>query len=330
MNFRTPVGIQSKKYPKITHADTLMSLGSCFSNHIGGKLQRAKLDCQVNPYGVLYNPKSIAQALHELIRHKKYTSSDLFEYNGLWHSWMHHGSFSAPTPELALNQINKHLSEAQNRLPQLDYLFLTWGSAWVYELLSEERLVSNCHKVPSNLFRRVQLGVDEIVQIYCNLFRDLWVLCPSLKVVLSLSPIRHVRDGMHANQISKSILLLAQDKIQQLYPDRVYYFPSYELVLDELRDYRFYADDMVHPSPLAIDYIWQRFQETFFDSSTQAIIRACEQIQKGLAHRPTDASAPAYASFLQDLVDKMEQLSIKYPKLDFRKEINQCLIQLKK
>ena len=330
MIFRTPVTFQHKKHPNIKHAQSLLSLGSCFSEHMGNKLIQGKFDCQINPYGVLYNPFSIAKALSELIEKKTYQKSDLFEFNGKWHSWMHHSSFSSYVPEQAVQNINTSLDEAHTRLVSLDYLFITWGSAWVYRKKADYEVVSNCHKVPGNQFERSCISVSEIVDVYSDLIRRIVLLNPKVKIVFSVSPIRHLRDGMHANQISKGTLLLAINELCQIFSNQVSYFPSYEIVIDELRDYRFYSDDMVHPSSLAIDYIWLKFQEVFFDTETISIVKACEQIHKSLEHRPSNPNAPSYHSFLQHLVEEMEHISIKYPTLDFRKEINKCLMQLKK
>lgn len=330
MNLRTPVEIKSKEYPKINHNHSILSLGSCFSEHIGDKLVQAKLDCTVNPYGVLYNPLSIETAIREMCSEKLYLEDDLFLYNGEWHSWMHHGSFSALRKEDILDKINSRLQQIREKLHNLDYLFITFGSAWVYKRIEDGAVVSNCHKVPNKQFRREKLSVPEIVEVYKTLIKDIQEISPQLKIIFSVSPIRHISDGLHQNQLSKATLLLAIDALEQLFPDSIFYFPSYEIVLDELRDYRFFADDMAHPSFLAVDYIWEKFRQTFFLKDTDSLISQCEQISKSMAHRPSNPKSPAYVSFLEHLVIKMEQISRNNTKLEFRKEINQCHIQLKK
>ena len=330
MKFTTPVEIDYKKYPKLTHSHKIISLGSCFSEHIGNKMVQSKLNCLVNPFGVLYNPESILKALKEIQSNKIYSNDDLFYHNDEWHSWMHHGSFSALSQEEALGRINNKLVEARSAFEDLDYLFITFGSAWVYKLKSTLEVVSNCHKVPSAEFIRVRLEVDEVVRAYVSFLREITSSCQGLKVIMSVSPIRHIRDGLAENQLSKSILLLAIDKIKSALPHTVFYFPSYEIVLDELRDYRFFAEDMLHPSSVTIDFIWEKFQQTFFTSETQTLIGECDKIKKGLEHRPSNPNSPAYRSFLEHLVNKMEQISRNNPKLEFRKEINRCHTLLNK
>ena len=204
---------------------------------------------------------------------------------------------------------------------------LTFGTAWVYEQKHTGRIVGNCHKQPDKLFTRRLLSVEEIVVEYFDLLKMLQELNPNLKVLFTVSPIRHAKDGMHGNQISKSTLLLAIDTLQHHYP-MCHYFPSYEIVLDELRDYRFYADDMLHPSPLAIRYLWERFSETFFSSETKQVIVAVQDIRRDLAHKPFHPESEAYQRFLGQIVLKIERLIGKYPYLDFQKETELCHIRL--
>lgn len=330
MRFRTPIHINSKEFPSLNHSHELMSLGSCFSEHIGNKLKEGKFTCCVNPYGVLYNPASIAKALYEIAGGVQYKCDDLFYFGEQWHSWMHHGSFSSVEANDSVKIINKSLIEAHTKLKKIDYLFLTFGSAWIYKLKETGEVVSNCHKKPEREFCRERLTVDSIVATYKELIDSLLQINPHLQLVFSVSPIRHIRDGLPENQISKSILLLAINELVQIYPTKVYYFPAYEIVLDELRDYRFYADDMVHPSKVAVEYIWDRFSTTFFDQSTSKLLEECNKIKRGLDHRPSDSKSNSYVTFLEDLIGKMEQISINNPKLDFTKEIELCRIRLKR
>lgn len=330
MNFTTSVHLKSKDFPKLTHQNRMMSLGSCFSENIGRKLVDAKFNCLVNPFGVLYNPASIALALQEIMANKQYTEADLFQHLELWNSWMHHGSFSFISKAETLQAINSSVSLAYQQFKELDTLFITFGTAGVYHLKSDNRIVSNCHKVPNKSFDRVQLSVSDIVSLYIPILESVAALNSTLKVVFTVSPIRHVRDGLIENQRSKATLLLAISELQKRFPNQVVYFPAYEIMLDELRDYRFYADDMVHPSSLAIAYIWEKLQAVFFTEQTIAVIEECDKIKKGLEHKPLNPNTKEYASFLEQLVLKMNRISKKNPTLDFRKEIEQCLIQLNK
>ena len=246
MKLLTPVERPALR-PSIGYAHRLMLMGSCFAAHIGARLQEARFRCDANPYGVLYNPLSISAALREMLAGKVYAAADLYPHDlyphqGLWHSPMHHGDFSAATPDEALQRINSRLRPASAALPALDFLLLTWGTAWVYEDRETGHVAGNCHKRPETCFLRRRLAVDEIVEDAASLFDALWQQNASLQVVLTVSPIRHVRDGLHDNQLSKATLLLAADRLCAAFPGRVFYFPAYELLQDELRDYRFYAD----------------------------------------------------------------------------------------
>ena len=264
----------------------------------------------------------------EILKGKVYQEKDLFLYKECWHSPMHHGSFSASSPEGVLQKINTRLSQAHRSVHELDWLMLTFGTAYVYEQKETRQVVSNCHKLPESHFNRRILSVDEIVNEYTSLITSIVARNSGLKILFTVSPIRHIRDGMHANQLSKSTLLLAIDRLQQRFPEHVFYFPSYEIVLDELRDYRFYADDMLHPSPMTVRYLWERFSETFFSAETKQLITAVEDISRDLSHKPFHPESEAYQRFLGQIVLKIERLNGKYPYLDFQKEKELCHIRL--
>lgn len=327
MKLLTPVERPALR-PSIGYAHRLMLLGSCFAAHIGARLQEARFRCDANPYGVLYNPLSISAALREMLAGKVYAAADLYPHQGLWHSPMHHGDFSAATPAEALQRINSRLRPASAALPALDFLLLTWGTAWVYEDRTTGRVAGNCHKLPETRFLRRRLSVDEIVEDAASLFDSLWRQRASLQVVLTVSPIRHVRDGLHDNQLSKATLLLAADRLCAAFPGRVFYFPAYELLQDELRDYRFYADDLVHPSPLAVRYVWERFAQWCLSPEAVRLMAEVEDIRKALAHRPLHPESEEYKRFLGQIVLKMERLNGKYPYFDFQNERESCLTLL--
>ena len=317
MNFSTPVELP-KGLPPITHAQQLLLMGSCFAENIGRLLKENSFHCDVNPFGILYNPFSVLEALQEILLGKQYTVSDLFFYRDCWHSPMHHGAFSAASAEETLQQINIRLQQAHERMDRTDWLLLTWGTAYVYQQKETGRIVSNCHKQPEKMFTRRILTVDEIVCEYTRFLETLQDRNPALKVLFTVSPIRHARDGMHANQLSKATLLLAIEQLQKTFPTTVFYFPSYEIVLDELRDYRFYADDLLHPSPLAVSYLWERFSDVFFSDETKKIMDECESIRKALAHRPFHPDSEEHKRFLGQIVLKIERLNRKYPYLEFK------------
>lgn len=328
MNFITPVELFAN-LPPLTHADRLMLLGSCFAAGIGVRLADAKFCCDVNPYGVLYNPSSISAALREIIAGKVYRKDDLFFFRECWHSPMHHGDFSSVDAENTLQRINRRIASAHECIFGMNRLLLTFGTAWVYEQPDTGCIVANCHKQPEKCFVRRRLSIGEIVSDYTSLLSGLLARNPQLKVLFTVSPIRHVRDGMHANQLSKATLLLAIDQLQAVFPENVFYFPAYELLLDELRDYRFYAEDMVHPSQQAVNYVWECFAKACFPAETLQIIEESENIRKALSHKPFHPESDEYKRFLGQIVLKIDRLNGKYPYLDFQKERELCRIRLK-
>ena len=259
----------------IDFATGIVSLGSCFSDEIGMRLRDSGFHIEQNPFGTLYNPASIASALRRMMYDIEVGEEDLVEYEGLWHSWHHHGSFSRTTAEGCLEACNSRLHQAHLALKEASLLMVTFGSAWIFE--HEGAVVANCHKLPQQMFVRRRMSVDDIVALWRPLLDELHACYPSLNILFTVSPIRHIGDGAHGNQLSKSTLLLAVDELvdKDLPPAKrkkkgmkmedqerpvTLYFPSYEIVLDELRDYRFYDPDMVHPSSLAVDMVWDRFQ----------------------------------------------------------------------
>ena len=318
-----------KDQNKINHSDFFQLWGSCFADNIGKRLTENKFTCDLNPYGTLYNPMSISTAIRELLTAKKYSIDDLSFGNEQWFSYMHHSAFSATDSETCLQQINSRLMASREFLQKAQWILFTWGSAWIYRLNTNQHIVGNCHKMPEREFTRYKLEVNEIVDEYMNLIDEIHHLNPKAKFIFTVSPIRHAKDGMHGNQLSKSTLLLAIDKICNL-SKVCQYFPSYEIMMDELRDYRFYADDMLHPSPLAINYIWECFSETYFTPATKSVIQSWEKIRKGLAHRPFDTNSDAHQRFLREILLKIKLLKEKMPYLDVENEIKICQAQLKK
>ena len=257
-------------------------LGSCFSDEIGRQMEERKMAVTCNPFGTLYNPLSIAQAI------QKTELPALIEYDGLWHSMAHHGSFSRATKEEAEKAVANSIEAMQRALAEATVVIVTFGTAWVYELtdermkeLTNERIVGNCHKMPEKWFRRRRLSVEEIIDAW----QPVLAQYPDKKWLFTVSPIRHIRDGLHENQLSKATLLMAVEAIRNQY-SAISYFPSYEILLDELRDYRFFADDLVHPSTLAVEYIWERFCETFCTSQTINAMNIAHKEWKFDHHRP--------------------------------------------
>ena len=327
MNFRTQVELPERE-TEIRHSDRMMFFGSCFAENIGNLLQENKFRCNVNPFGILYNPLSINKALNQILDRKAYVEDDLFVSHGLRHSWMHHSDFSHARADVCLERINARLAEAADGLKEADWLVMTWGTAYVYIHQESGEVVGNCHKQPDKTFRRSRLGAEAVVEEYRNILRRCREANPKLKVLITVSPIRHAKDGMHGNQLSKATLLLAADELCRTCPD-CYYFPSYEIMMDELRDYRFYADDMLHPSPMAIEYIWECFSKCYFSPETQAVLKEWEEIRRSIAHKPFSPESDGYRKFLSQIVLKIVRIKEKLPYLEVQKEIDICESRLK-
>ena len=304
MEFRTKVEIPP--FGKTSgYRSKNMFLGSCFTENIGENMQRLCFDTDINPFGILYNPLSIARSLQRLINGESFSREELFLQNGLWHSYMHHGRFSHADPETALKGINERFNQSAAYLQNADFLFITLGTAWIFELKSTGKVVANCHKVPAAEFRRFRLTVQEAVEHLRDVLEELFQVNPGIHVVLTVSPIRHLKDGANGNQVSKSVLLLAADALTRGFgPERCSYFPSYEIVMDELRDYRFYAEDMTHLSDVAIRYIWNRFAETLIDPESRDLAKRIEPVIRATEHRPFNRLSQEHLSFLQKTEEK--------------------------
>ncbi len=310
--------------PDLPHSEKLTLLGSCFTEYIGKYLKEGKFNCELNPFGILFNPLSILQGLERLQENRLFTTDELFSHRGLWHSLWHHGSFSASTPEATLRNINETFCQAALHLAQSRFLILTWGTSFVYKHRRTDLIVANCHKLPATDFERIRISVGEITACYRGFLNEWLAADPGRKVLLTVSPVRHLRDGLHENQLSKSILLLAAEGLQEKFPGRVFYFPAYEIMMDELRDYRFCEADMVHPTPLATAYIYERFSQCCFSPETLRASDQCRELHRMLAHRPLHPEIPEYRAFIQRIETKIATLQQNYPYLSFTKEMELC------
>lgn len=319
MEFNTRVEVDEPGF-RFSYQDRTALLGSCFAEEMGARLSEGKFKVDVNPFGTLYNPASIALALRRLMRPEPFEASELFEYDGLYHSFAHHGRFSAPSEAEALGKMNERLAASAGNLRKTTRLILTFGTATLYRLRNGGRPVSNCHKLPGTLFERETQAVDRIVEQWRELLATLWEQNPELRVVFTVSPIRHWKDGAHGNRLSKARLLLAADELQSLFPGRTAYFPAYEIVMDELRDYRFYAADMLHPSAQATAYLWRRFCESFLEAASQSLLKEWEELRKAIAHKPLHPGSRSHRQFIAQTLAKAEGLSEKFPYFDISKE----------
>lgn len=290
MELMTRINIPEAGWKMAADARVLL-VGSCFADEVGQRMVQGGLRAMVNPWGTLYNPASIAACLLRSLSEREYTAEapELVrgEADGVWHSWMHHSRFSSASRERLVTAMNGTMREVAAFLREADVLVVTLGTAVVYRLQASGRLVANCHKQPDGLFVRERMSVYDIVDQWQVLLGLLASVNPRLRVVFTVSPIRHKRDGLHVNQISKGILLQAADELVRGGGEtgQCGYFPAYEIMMDELRDYRFYAADMVHPSEVAVDYIWQRFQDTYFDNKTKDAVAKAAKAWRGRQHR---------------------------------------------
>lgn len=317
MEFRTLIDIPEAPF-RISHRQHGLLAGSCFAASVGQRLERMKMPVTVNPFGVVYNPASLVRTLEILEKNDPVTENDLTEHNGLWFAFTHHGSFAAPEKTDALTRINHSITAGHIALQNADYLILTLGTAWVYERAETSEIVNNCHKIPAAAFRRRRLTVEEIVAGFDRLFEK--PLYRGKKIILTVSPIRHLKDGLAENQLSKAILLVAVHRLAEKY-DNVHYFPAYEILLDDLRDYRFYERDMVHPSTVAVDYIWEKFCGALVSEDALKLFRRIEKVRAAQAHRPFNPNTPQHQAFRNAMLAEIIELKGQYPSLDFSEEL---------
>jgi hypothetical protein len=318
MEFRTPIKIDAGF--SLGYADRMLMVGSCFTENIGQKLVEAKMNVVVNPTGILFNPESIAEAVGMALDGRPVDEEDLFEHNGLWSNLMFHGRFSSPDKQEALQRMNDGIALAHKQLASATKLILTFGTAFVYRHKADGRVVANCHKLPASNFERQMLTVEDITGAYLKLFEKLATVNPNLQIVLTVSPVRHLLDGAHPNQLSKSTLLLAADWLVRHFAN-VHYFPSYEIMMDDLRDYRFYAADMVHPSDLAIDYIWQMLRESCISQADNSLMESISKITAAVRHRPLNPDTDEFRLFASKQLANVRQLASQHPDIDFSAEI---------
>lgn len=324
MDFRTLTDFVPLQ-PRLRHSDKLLVMGSCFAEHIGGRLEQMKFRTVVNPYGVLYNPLSISEALARLVDCRLFAGEELCEFpDGGWNTWLHHSRYSHPDKGEALAAINDSVRQASQMLVEADALIITLGTAWVYRLADTGEVVGNCHKVPERRFVRQRLQVGEVVEALSAVIGRIRRVNPKLRVLFTVSPVRHLKDGLHGNQLSKSTLLLAVDELCRTMPECCSYFPAYEVVVDELRDYRFYAEDMAHPSRQAVDYVWECFVEHCVDDAARLFMQRWAKVVRALEHRPFNPESEQYRQFVQHTAAQLCELKAQYPYIDIEREQAQC------
>lgn len=318
MNYRTIVAPKDYDF-NISHQSSLLLIGSCFSENIGNKLIANKFNTLINPSGILFNPISIVNTLNDIIEEKEFPEKDLHFENGLYHSFAHHGRFSGPNSEEVLTRINRSREEATLFLKKTDVIIVTLGSSWAYRYNDTGEFVANCHKVPNKKFTKELLEVGFIVEKLHWIIDKLQAVNSNLKIIFTISPVRHWKDGAEENTLSKSILHVAAHQLAS--SKSSYYFPSYEMVIDDLRDYRFYKEDMLHPNNVAIDYVWNRFEEAFFSNETVRLNKVICKIAAAIKHRPFNSLTKEHQQFLEIQLKNIADLKKKNATINFDKEI---------
>ncbi len=325
-DFRTIVPLP--EYPfRIGYHDQVLSVGSCFAEHIGQYLAERHFTSLLNPFGILYNPASIGQGLERLLQDAPFKAEEQFEHLGLWHTFWHHGAFSNPDRALALEGINRAYRQAQAFLLSANRLIITLGTAFVFVYRASGEITANCHKLPGSAFERRRLSTREVLAALEPPLLNLQARQPSLEIILTVSPVRHIRDGLIENQRSKAALLLATAELCQQH-GFIHYFPAYEIMMDELRSYRFYAADMLHPSAEAVGYIWERLSQACFDEPTRQLIAKIEKIRAASLHRPFHPQASSHQQFLRQQLQQIEALEKEAPFLRLGEERRRFEAQL--
>lgn len=303
---------------EITWETPVMFLGSCFANEIGYRMATGKLQVMTNPHGTLFNPFSVAGALDRFISGHIYTKNDIYLHQDRYLSLDHHTAFSSYERDILIERLNDVSRSASSFFRKASFLFVTFGTSYIYTLKESGAIVANCHKLPSSLFTRRQATWSEIASRWKDTLDRIAEVNPGLRVWFTVSPVRHLSDGAHANQLSKAQLLLATEELLS-HPSVEGYFPAYEIFMDELRDYRYYAADMVHPSETAIDYIWGKFSTVFISGHTLRLWNEAARITRAMAHRIT-AGNPETATFANTMLDRIQDLKSRAPFMNLENE----------
>jgi len=328
MQFRTTFHISESEF-KINHQKNILTLGSCFSDEIGNRLVDLKFKGLINPFGIVFNTHSIQNLIERSLNKKYYTIDDVHQNGEQFFCFDVHSSFNSLSANQLLNQINQTIDEVHQQLINCDVLILTLGTSWVYRYKETHQIVANCHKVEAKKFDKILLTTDDNFKALDLLIVDVLKVNPKLKIITTVSPVRHIKDGMVENNVSKARLIDALYQLNQKYK-QVDYFPSYELVMDDLRDYRFFKTDLIHPTQQAVDYIWEHFVATYFTQQTITINQKINKIISALNHRPFNEDSPSHKTFLTkvllwiDELEKSENLNFSPEKLFIQSKIKSC------
>jgi len=328
MQFQLPIQIKSPER-QISYHDKILLIGSCFTEHIGNSLNELKFSTLQNPNGILFDPRSVCNSLISYIEYKQYKKEDLFYLNEIWNSWEHHSRFSNINDDECLKSINQSQQQGHIFLKEADWLIITLGSSFSYRLTTEAELgglqddngVANCHRAPSQWFNKHLLTIDETISLLDNTYHRLKQFNSKLKIIFTISPVRHIRDGVIENNRSKARLIEAVHHMINKFPG-LHYFPAYELVIDVLRDYRFYDIDMVHPNYPATEFVMEKFNESFINEQSQQLMEEIKKIVIARKHKAFQPETNAHKAFLKTHLEKTKELQLKFSFLDLSDEIN--------
>lgn len=316
MQFQTQIPLKKQIHNLIDYNSRLLLIGSCFSENIGNKLSYFKFQSNQNPFGILFHPKAIESLFTNAINLKEYTEKDIFFHNERWHCFDAHSNLSSPNKRDLLINLNSSIKSTNKQLTEASHIVITLGTSWVYREISSDKIVANCHKIPQKNFLKEILSIDEITESLKAITALIKSVNKNTSILFTVSPVRHLKDGFIENQQSKAHLLSAIHDVVEPRKN-IHYFPSYEIMMDELRDYRFYAEDMIHPNKTAINYIWEKFTDVWVSSETTKIMQEVNSIQKGLIHKPFNPNSEQHQQFIEKLELKKDQLIKEYSFMSF-------------
>jgi hypothetical protein len=283
-------------------------MGSCFSNTIGEKLARNKFEVLINPFGIIFNPESIFTLLASAATKDKPFDDLYIENQNLWYNYQLHSEINSDSKESLRSIIDKNMSDTLDFIKSAEIITLTLGTAFVYKLKSNGKIVANCHKIPGTNFTKELLTIPQIVKSFNSMYDSISFLNPNAKIILTISPVRHIKDSIELNSVSKSILRAACHTIITEGYKNISYFPAYEIMIDDLRDYRYYKEDMLHPSPVAEEYIWEKFMDTYLETPSKDFIKEWTNILKSIEHKPFHPHTEAHQRFIKETIKKLKGL----------------------
>ncbi|TDE02086.1 GSCFA domain-containing protein [Flavobacterium sandaracinum] len=318
MQFRTQIPISKSNHP-LDYNSKIVSLGSCFAENMGDKFQYFKFQNTINPFGIIFNPVSIEKIIQKAINTALFTEKDIFFHNERWHCFDVHSDWSNSNKEDLLASLNALIRLTNQQLAQSTHIIITYGTSWVYRNIESDSIVANCHKAPQKQFKKELLSVEGTEKSVANTIKLIHAVNPNCTIIFTVSPVRHIKDGFVENQVSKANLISALYTVLQFPPSAAegVYFPSYEIMMDELRDYRFYAEDMLHPNQVAIDYIWKRFKEIMICESALATMEEVERVQKSLSHKSFNPNSESHLKFESKVREKITILENQYSFMKF-------------